>query len=438
MPEFGFFLLDLEQLPARLLFAAGRCLQKCPSWLRFLGIFTATDVDLPGYPVKGVTLRFALFFCAACIGSLVGCGQHDEITVYSISVSDGPGDVELTTGGPRPGAVRSSIPSRMLAAIVPQGHRTWFFKMTGPDEEVAQQLESFSALVKSVRFVGDAAQPTWELPAHWRQQAASGMRFATIQMETGQRTLELTVIPLETMGDLDEYVLGNVNRWRGQLGLAPIAAIQPDDDRDPTGSLRQIKLDDATVVTLVNLVGQSAASDGAAPVFEMANHPPLDAMQTGPLMEPPGNATPFSCTAPSEWTATEAGGIRRAAFVVGEGPQKAEITVVNLPQSGGARLANVNRWRKQIELSDITSDQLAGDLVEIPLADTRGDYIELFGPADSVPRQAILATLVDVAGNTWFFKLKGPAELAERERDRFRAFVQSAKFSPEVEVAADE
>ena len=230
--------------------------------------------------MKGITLRFALLFFVTCIMSCVGCGRQDEITVYSIAVSQGPGDIQPAAAAQAPGGTSIAIPNRMLAAIVPQAKQTWFFKMTGPAAEVAKQQESFLALLKSVQFHSETGQPTWELPAGWRQDSATGMRFATIQVDAGERTLELTVIPLETTGDLDEYVLGNVNRWRAQLGLAPVAAIKPDDIGDPSGSLFQFNLGDATVVTLVNLVGQGAGSDAAAPAFDMANHPPVDGLQT--------------------------------------------------------------------------------------------------------------------------------------------------------------
>lgn len=60
----------------------------------------------------------------------------------------------------------------------------------------------------------------WTLPEGWSAQAASGMRLATIIIpsESGELQASLT----EFGGDL----AGNVNRWRGQIGLDPLPADQ--------------------------------------------------------------------------------------------------------------------------------------------------------------------------------------------------------------------
>jgi hypothetical protein len=388
--------------------------------------------------VKGITLRFALLLSAVWIGSFVGCGRQDEITRYSITVPLGPSDVHPTAAEPVRNMAVDAAPIRMLAAIIPQGKETWFFKLTGPVEAVAKQQEPFTSLIKSVRFTDKTAQPSWDLPESWRQQGGSGMRFATIVIEEGERTLELTVIPLQTMGDLDEYVLGNVNRWRGQLGLTPVAALRPDDNDDASKSVRQFKLSDSTLVTLVNLVGQGSGSDAISAGFDMANHPPIPSQPLGAPAEPPDDDATITYTTPDGWSATEASGMRRAAFEVIDGKQKVEITVITLPQSGGERLANVNRWRNQIQMKDTTAQQLAKDLKKIPMASATGDFVELVGPAEATSRQAILAVLTDVEGSTWFFKLMGEADLAVRERERFLAFVQSVKFPLNVDGSNDE
>ncbi len=55
----------------------------------------------------------------------------------------------------------------------------------------------------------------WALPKGWTQERGSGMRFATIRTAEG---LEISVV---TLGGAAGGELANVNRWRGQLGLAP-------------------------------------------------------------------------------------------------------------------------------------------------------------------------------------------------------------------------
>jgi hypothetical protein len=151
---------------------------------------------------------------------------------------------------PRPsaaGAVDAELPGRMLAAIVVRPGVAWFFKLLGPKDAVARHAAEFDALVASLRFAGDAP-PEWHAPDGWRQAPAAGMRYATLTIEpapdpgptptppgekagavapAADKPLELSVISLPTGGvDELEYVLKNINRWRGQLGVARLSPEQ--------------------------------------------------------------------------------------------------------------------------------------------------------------------------------------------------------------------
>ncbi|MFV2068427.1 MAG: hypothetical protein ACC645_15765 [Pirellulales bacterium] len=176
-----------------------------------------------------------------------GCGApHDEITTYVVAKrADSPpiGEARLPgRDGPR---------DRMLAAIVLQGERAWFFKLVAPEKRVAKHAAQFEAFIRSVKFTGGAAAPPqWDVPAEWHEQAGSGMRFATFKLDAELPPLELTVIPLPVKAtDPEEAILSNVNRWRGQMGLAPLP---PDQLANET---KRIPLDGPIEATLVNLVG---------------------------------------------------------------------------------------------------------------------------------------------------------------------------------------
>jgi hypothetical protein len=58
----------------------------------------------------------------------------------------------------------------------------------------------------------------WKLPKGWTQEQGSGMRFATLKAPVqGKVDVSVVVLPGTAGGEL-----ANVNRWRGQIGLAPI------------------------------------------------------------------------------------------------------------------------------------------------------------------------------------------------------------------------
>ncbi|HWA86122.1 MAG TPA: hypothetical protein VG710_07875, partial [Opitutus sp.] len=145
-----------------------------------------------------------------------------------------------------------STGTRMLAAIVPFGGATWFFKFTGPDAVVAGAKPEFLAFLETVRppaaAVDLAASPSrpepappfaagnmantavvkaegpglqWTAPAHWQNQPAAAMRKATYAVtgdDGATADVSITAFPGDVGGEF-----ANVNRWRSQLGLPPLA-----------------------------------------------------------------------------------------------------------------------------------------------------------------------------------------------------------------------
>ncbi len=64
-----------------------------------------------------------------------------------------------------------------------------------------------------------AASLRWTLPPGWTEEVAGGMRYATLKPPVPGK-LEATVVVLSGSAGGE---LANVNRWRGQIGLEPIA-----------------------------------------------------------------------------------------------------------------------------------------------------------------------------------------------------------------------
>lgn len=187
-----------------------------------------------------------------------GCEKTEEIARYTVAK---PPPIEAANNA-RPGGTADEPPGeptdRTLAAIVPRQGQGWFFKLTGPKDAVAAQADPFTALVKSVQFTADG-KPRWTLPDGWQEQPGSQLRYATLVIPGGEKPLEVSVTALPNPGD-DEagYVLVNVNRWRGQLKLPPIAADQL------AGESTRLELDGATA-TLVNLLGTAAPNSMGRP-----------------------------------------------------------------------------------------------------------------------------------------------------------------------------
>ncbi len=168
-----------------------------------------------------------------------------------------------------------------------------------------------------------------------------------------------------------------------------------------------------------------------------------------PSSAPPAGATPGPAmtvaarpvgellwSAPAEWKPKQPSSMRRGSFDVGEGSGPlADLAITAFPGSVGGDLANVNRWRGQIDLPPITEAELPAALLALPanglaiqLADLSG------GPADAPVR--MLGAIVPYAGATWFFKLTGPAAIVGAEKARFLAFLATVRPAAPGETLA--
>jgi hypothetical protein len=69
----------------------------------------------------------------------------------------------------------------------------------------------------------------WTAPAHWTAKPPSAMRKGSfaIKDDAAEADLSITSFPGDTGG-----LLANINRWRGQISLPPLAADQLDANRE--------------------------------------------------------------------------------------------------------------------------------------------------------------------------------------------------------------
>jgi len=110
----------------------------------------------------------------------------------------------------------------------------------------------------------------------------------------------------------------------------------------------------------------------------------------------------------------------------GDGP--VTVTLSRFPGRVGGVAANVNRWRAQIGLPEIDQAELEEYISPLDVGSSQGVFVELVGPEDASPRQAILGAIVIRGEKAWYFKLRGDAKLALREKEAFRDFLKSVEF----------
>ncbi len=144
----------------------------------------------------GIRRRLAvppvLMLATLTIATLIigGCEQQEGIVTYKI-----PKNVpeQLLPGK-----------DRLLAVMVPRGEKVWFFKIVGPEDAVAQIEDEFQSFVKSVQF-DSRDEPVLEaLPEGWRRGGKKPMRFATIDINTPKKQVDLSISNLSVPGTMDE------------------------------------------------------------------------------------------------------------------------------------------------------------------------------------------------------------------------------------------
>lgn len=118
----------------------------------------------------------------------------------------GPGG----SGGPPPNA-----PFASPAPAAPSAPRAPFAQ--GAPPAAGQNLAPV------IGVVPDDSPITYTVPEGWRLHEPGGMRKADLSVADGDKVAQTTVIPL---GGPAGGLLSNVNRWRGQVGLAPTDAEQ--------------------------------------------------------------------------------------------------------------------------------------------------------------------------------------------------------------------
>ncbi|EIQ01751.1 hypothetical protein OpiT1DRAFT_00325 [Opitutaceae bacterium TAV1] len=170
-----------------------------------------------------------------------------------------------------------------------------------------------------------------------------------------------------------------------------------------------------------------AATDAALPPATGAPGSGNTNMAGTPVVTASGDG--LSWTAPAHWKPGPDAPMRKATYLIADdetGGGTAELTVTAFPGDVGGNLANVNRWRQQIQLPPIGAAELEKDLRHLDVGPLHIDVIELAATAGSPPPR-VLGAIVPYEGATWFFKLTGPAALVARERAAFDSFLKTLR-----------
>jgi hypothetical protein len=213
---------------------------------------------------------------------LAGMAQQLTTSIGNVMIFD-------LTGLPQ--GADTAKDGRIIAAMASTSGSTLFFKMRGNAALTEAQKSDFIKWVAAVCNAqttskapemaamppppqnSGAPQIKWKAPTDWKEVPPSAMRYASFNVsgENGGK-LDISVVTFPGTGGSDS---DNVNRWRGQLGLAPL------DEKSAVASIVPLKTGGADFSTVDMTGGASRVitawtrRDGRTWFFKMSGPGPM-------------------------------------------------------------------------------------------------------------------------------------------------------------------
>lgn len=154
---------------------------------------------------------------------------------------------------------------------------------------------------------------------------------------------------------------------------------------------------------------------------------------------PAAGPASFTWTTPPGWEELPTSQMRQANFKIGTA---GECYLSVLPGGGGGLAANLNRWRKQMNLPDLSEAEIAA-LPKKSLLGKEAAYLSLEGAYSGMGNQPtqenyrLLGMVLVDGGTAYFVKMTGPAAEIAAQEENFLAFCASLSTAAKKELAED-
>ena len=243
----------------------------------------------------------------------------------------------------------------------------------------------------------------------------------------------------------------NVDRWRGQMGLAPLS--NEEFDALPTrplfgfpgpyveltgkfsGGMGSKPIDEAMLLGVLVAAPGTVLTVKLVATTEVAlaeRESFFQFCESIALADAPDTPEPLAWEVPDGWTTGPAREMRTVTlYPLGEPGAECWVTV--LPGETGGLEDNVNRWRSEMGEQPLPHDSIAS-LPRIPMlegeavvVEARGDYEAALSALGRVENALLLGAIGSYGTSTVFVKMVGPATEMEAHREAFAQFCASLR-----------
>ncbi len=371
-------------------------------------------------------LRTWPWLAIACF-LLTGCRDDEAIRIYSA-----PKERVLASSGP-------AEPQELLGALIAKENRPWAFKMVGAPEKVAQYKNEFRQLIDSLSFAEDGT-PTWKLPEAWREESGNEFTYRTFR-PPNEPSVKATISELAysfnpddlNVSNWQQYVLQNVNRWRGQLSLTNQAWDEMAGDLEP---IEKHMLRDLPAY-YVSLRGESTGRSGGP----MMGGPMMGGPMSGPTSAGPDAApsaapgatdagsddmptkSQLQMTLPDGWREVEPLSIMAWKSYEADGPDGTKVQITLTP-AGGDSVSNVMRWSGQIGGSEAEATRAIDQVEKFAVNGKPTELYKVVGPEPN-PKATTAAIIQWTSRQSLFVKMTGPAAAVAANNEAFVTLLKS-------------
>ncbi len=360
-----------------------------------------------GYRVNKLNKNIILSSLAVIFISLqAGCSEDEKIRVNT--VPKGRSGLTKLRQDPQsftnPASATATQSTRMVVAIFQNPEATWFFKVSGPSEQVTATEESWKTFFETISFEGN--KPSWKIPSDWATGAEKPMRYATLKIGSFSPPLEMAISSLGPNQDL----LLNANRWLGQIGLPPTSS------ENLNATIEPVKNGNSNYY-LFDKTGRGSGK--MTPPFAGG----------APTPRPPASAPAprVKFETPEGWNTGQTNSMVKVRLTKEADGKKAQISVIEMPASANEWEPNVKRWQQQVGLGGLSETELSARVSEISIDGVEGQIVDLID-MNSDSDDGTIAAMIKLGDSAWFLKLSGNKDLVDANREAFKSFLDTLKL----------